>query len=112
MANSQRGEASEEREMTILRVALRGSWPGTLLVVTFEHAALPGCVFSWHSPVWTKETVYDPEPPYDEYLWVYLREYVNKYLDRHRDCEAGEVRDIGVLDPAVGKIVIEGEGRS
>jgi len=99
-------------EMNVLRVDLKGSWPGTLLVVTFEHQALPGCVFSWHWPVWTTETVDNPEPAYDEYLWVYLREYVHKYLDRHRDCKAGEVRDIGVPEPTVGKRKPQGYGPS
>ena len=92
-----------EEPMTVERVRLTGAWPRTLLAVDFRHAALPGCRFAWHRPIWTPETMNQASPSYDEYLWVDLMEHVHKNLGRYRDCKPGEVTNIGVLRPATAQ---------
>jgi hypothetical protein len=89
--------------ITVERVRLTGVWPRTLLAVDFRHAEVPDCRFAWHWPIWTPDTMNQASPNYDEYLWVYLREYVGKHLSRHRDCKPGEVKNIGVLRPATAQ---------
>jgi len=81
-------------------VALEGSYPATLLVVTLRSIEHPECRFAWHSPLWTPDTVTLDEPCYDELLWMYMIEWVHRDLPRNPDCRDGVTIKGGVMEPA------------
>ncbi len=80
---------------------LEGSYPGTRLILTFEHADRPGCTFGYKWPVWSA----DPEEHADPYFpamgfIINLREELEAPdLGLPAECSPDTVTWIGPLPP-------------
>ncbi len=64
------------------QVRLEGSFPDTRLSIVFRHQLRPDDVLAWRFGVWPPDSRDEPDPPYNDVLWVNFDEWIAANLRR------------------------------